>query len=487
MAPILALQGLRKVFGSCVANEDVTLAVRAGSVHAIVGENGAGKSTAMKMVCGLWRPDAGQILLEGREVSFTSAEDAVAAGIGMVHQHFMLAGPHTVMENILLGSERNALFPGSRAAARVRIQEIMDRYGLPVPLDARVEDLPVGIQQRVEILKVLYRDSRILILDEPTAVLTPAESQSLIRNLRGLQREGKTILLITHKLKEVMAFAEDITVFRRGRVVGQVRAQDTSIELLAEMMIGRRVVMPEGGEARPGDPVLEVRGLCGVDFSVRSGEIVGVAGVEGNGQAELIRALLFPEERRSGKVTLQGRDTEGLSTSEIRSAGMGVLAEDRLEQSLVGEMPLSENLLLEPGWRKEHTPVIRWARLREEGAALLENWDVRPRDLDAAADSLSGGNQQKFVVGRELSRAPRLILAAQPTRGVDVGAVEFIHRRLLDARDAGAGVLLFSSDLDEILRLSDRILVMFEGRFAAEFQRGEADEARLGIPMGGGS
>lgn len=490
MAVILSLRGLRKVFGSCVANEDVSFEVEEGSIHAIVGENGAGKSTAMKMVGGLWRPDAGSIHLDGEEIHFRSADDAVAAGIGMVHQHFMLAGPHTVLENILLGAEKSPLWSSDRAASRKKIQALMDSYGLQVPLDSPVENLPVGVQQRVEILKVLFRDPRLLILDEPTAVLTPLEAQALFSQLRTLQKEGKTILIITHKLKEVMAFAESITVFRRGRVVGQVQKTSTSIEALAELMVGRRVVMPEGGKSRPGTPVLQVAnlfvrapdgtdGLSGASFSVSEGEIVGVAGVEGNGQSELIHGLLFPEERSRGSVEF---------ASANGRIGMGVLAEDRIEQSLVGSMSMTENLLLSPAWRKQHSrgPWLEYSNLRKEGEALLEEWDVRPRGLEFVADSFSGGNQQKFVVGRELKGAPSFLLAAQPTRGVDVGAVEFIHRRILEARDRGCGVLLISSDLDEILRLSDRILVIYEGKIVAEFERGAVDEASLGVPMGGG-
>ena len=503
------LRGLTKAFGTgqarVIANAGVDLSVRAGSIHAIVGENGAGKSTAMKCLFGLQRPDEGTIRVLGREVSFRSAIDAMAAGVGMVHQHFMLAGPYTVLENILLGAEGVPAFSSlALEQAATRLRELGERYSMPVDPDARIEDLPVGIQQRVEILKLLYRDSKILILDEPTAVLTPQEIESLFANLRRLRDEGRTILIITHKLKEVLALSDEVTVFRQGRTVGTIATEQATAEGLAEWMVGRKVSLTvEAKQAVPGAnaPVrLSLRNLQlqrgharlkDVSFQVRAGEIVGIAGVEGNGQSELLRALLLPSDRRvleGGTVEMLGQDVTGLPSSAIRGLRVGFFPEDRHKDGLLLDETVERNILL--GHQRNSRFVGPLGVIREDAltAALKKAWseyDVRPNREGIAARGLSGGNQQKLVIAREFEHEPELLIAAHPTRGVDVGAIEWIHRKLLAVRDGGAGVLLVSSELDEVLALSDRILVMFDGGVVAEYSRGEADALTIGRAMAG--
>lgn len=491
------LRAIRKAFGDCVANEHVDLRVAAGSIHAIVGENGAGKSTAMKILYGQYPATSGSIFVDGRERRWTSPADAIAAGIGMVHQHFMLAGPHTVLENILLGNHK---FPFSRmgaGAARKKLEALMREYGLEAPLDAAVESLPVGIQQRVEILKLLFRDSSILILDEPTAVLTPAEVESFFAILRGMAEKGKTILLITHKLKEVMQLAHRVTIFRAGRVVAEREVKDTSAKELAELMVGHALAGPSSSSRKPRreEKLLELVNLQPrevpsrlgmVSLSVNAGEIVGIAGVEGNGQSELIQAILFPEARGSGEFRVFGEaSTDGAKM--LRKQGVSVLPEDRLKEALVLDWSLSENFFLGRHGRFSKGPLLERERAKNAAQNMLAEYDVRPPRLELPARGFSGGNQQKFVVGRELGDEPRLLIAAQPTRGVDVGAIEFIHGKLLAAREKGLGVLLISSELDELLQLSDRILVLYRGRVAAEFQRGEFDERKIGYVMAGGN
>jgi simple sugar transport system ATP-binding protein len=536
------LRGLTKRFGSLVANSGVSLRAARGTVHAIVGENGAGKSTAMKMLYGLYAPDEGEILVGGKpwggRGKWRSPRDAIACGIGMVHQHFMLAGPYTALENVVLGAESSrpgwrwlprSLRPIDLASARRRLEAMSHQYGLEVDWDAAIEDLPVGVQQRIEILKLLYRDASVLVLDEPTAVLTPQETHALFANLRKLRAEGKTILIITHKLKEVMALADDVTVLRGGRVTGQVRAAETTPAQLADMMVGRKVIL--GIEAPPppelGKPALELAGvslareegsrqrlLSDVSLTVRRGEIVGIAGIEGNGQSELLRAIQQPRRyagRLSGRVTVLGRETlsapaEGGAQAarrgqgsriarpgEVRALGVGIVPEDRYREAMLMSRSLRDNFLLGLQRRAPFAGTgaragqIDYARLDQAVARALDEYDVRPRDPRAIGGRLSGGNQQKLVIARELERRPELLIAAQPTRGVDVGAIELIHRLIFRARDEGAGVLLVSSELDEILTLSDRILVMYAGRIVAEFARGQATEQALGLAMGGGA
>jgi simple sugar transport system ATP-binding protein len=502
--PAVELRALTKRFGEVLANAAVDLRVSSGSIHGIVGENGAGKSTAMNLLYGRYRPDAGEILLDGARRVWHSPADAIARGIGMVHQHFMLAGPLSALENVLLGAEPRRWGLINRKEARARLDALSRQYGLPMDWERPVEELPVGLQQRLEILKLLYRQARILILDEPTAVLTPQETRALFVQLRALREEGKTILLVTHKLNEVMAITQRVTVFRAGRVVGDLETSGTNPQALADLMVGHKVVLGvEVAGGRPSaEPALEVAGLnlaesgkgrprlSNISFSVRRGEIVGVAGVEGNGQSELVQALLHPREgrcRSAGRVKVLGQDVTDWRAAEIRELGVAVIPEDRLHEGLLADWTVSENFLL----RQQRTPGfsrmgwLRPAAVRSAAARAVEEYDVRPPDLALPAGNLSGGNQQKLIVAREFHRKPRVLIAAQPTRGVDVGAIEFIHERIVRAREDGAGVLLISSELDEVLRLSDRILVLYEGRVVGEFRRGEVSEQELGLKMGG--
>jgi simple sugar transport system ATP-binding protein len=482
----------------------VNLRVEAGTIHGVIGENGAGKSTAMKLLYGMLRPDAGVILIGGRQCAWASPSDAIARGIGMVHQHFMLAGPYSALDNILLGAEPLRWGVIDRRGARVRLEALARQYGLPVDWDRPVEQLPVGVQQCVEILKLLYRQANILILDEPTAVLTPQETNDLFGNLKKLRAEGKTVLLVTHKLKDVMSFTDRVTVFRAGKVTGEVETARTNPQELANLMVGRKVVLNiEVAPAHPrAEPAIEVAGLSlagpagsrlrlsDLNFSVRSGEIVGIAGVEGNGQSELLQAILHPRDskcRSAGTVRFLGEDVTAWAPLRIRDLGVAVIPEDRLQEGLLLDRPVGENFLLglqrSPAFSRAGFLDLRGLAQKAERA--ITDYDVRPPDLTLPAGKLSGGNQQKLIVAREFQRQPRLLIAAQPTRGVDVGAIEFIHTRIVRARDEGAGVLLVSSELDEILTLSDRILVMFEGRIVAEYRRGEVTERELGLKMGG--
>lgn len=513
MTLAVELCGIAKSFGPVVANSDISFGVRRGSIHAIIGENGAGKSTAMKMLYGVYRPDAGEIRVAGAPRAWASPSDAIAAGIGMVHQHFMLAGPETALDNILLGAEGARVFAAiPRRKARAELGALSSRYGLSLDLDAPVETLPVGVQQRIEILKLLHRRAEILILDEPTAVLTPQETGELFVNLKRLRDEGKTILIITHKLKEVMAISDEVTVFRAGRVSGTLPTREASVEKLADLMVGRKVVLqvevPE--RVAPGPGVLLAEGLeldalpggerkrlSGVSFEVRAGEVVGIAGVEGNGQSELLELLLHPRDfgrAARGSISYFGTPVFGprvsadWRTPEIFGLGVGVIPEDRHRQALLLERPVWENFLLGLQRFRRFAGRGGWIRRDEVFASAsraLEDYDVRPRSLEIHAGGLSGGNQQKLIIAREFERQPRLLIAAQPTRGVDVGAIEAIHRRIIDARTRGAGVLLVSSELDEVLALSDRILVLYNGAIAAEFARGQVTEHEIGLKMGG--
>jgi ABC-type uncharacterized transport system ATPase subunit len=502
--PAVELRNISKRFGTVLANDGVTLSVRPGAIHAIIGENGAGKSTAMNILYGMHRPDAGEILVHGRSQKWRSPAEAIGAGIGMVHQHFLLAGQHTALENIILGAENSRFGWLDRKTSRSRLESLAARHGLIIELDRPIEEMPVGLQQRVEILKLLYRGAQIVILDEPTAVLTPQETEGLFQSLKQLRQQGATIILITHKLREVLAFAELVTVMREGKVVAQVETNATNPQQLAELMIGRRMdFRPEVSsvaaskdfalEVRdlrltPGDP--KDRKLQGVSLAVRCGEIVGVAGVEGNGQSELIKALLCPRDkhcRTSGAIRISGLDVTKFSNQEIRQLGVAFIPEDRRHEGLIGVFSLIENfaLGLHRSPRFGARGFLRWQALEAVAEKALAEFDVRPRNPAAKARALSGGNQQKLIAAREFCREVKLLIAAQPTRGVDVGATQFIHRQITRARDGGAGVLLVSSDLDEILGLSDRILVMFEGRISGEFRRSEITERELGLRMAG--
>lgn len=505
------LRSVSKRFGDCVANRDVSLKVRAGTVHALVGENGAGKSTCMKMLYGLYRPDGGQILVGGLPVEFRTPRDAIKRRIGMVHQHFMLAYPHTGLDNILLGAEPAkkgfgwlpAPFrPIDREAAHREIKALAEAYRFQVDLTKPVAGLPVGVQQRLEILKLLYRDVEVLILDEPTAVLTPAEVQELLQNLKRLKAEGKTIIIITHKLREVLAFADDVTVIRRGEVVGTLPVKDATESSLAAMMVGRAVELTAkvpklGALGAPGlslenvwrvEPGEKPR-LKNVTFDVRAGEIVGICGVEGNGQTELLKLVTSPRRHyQSGDLRILGRDARDLSARSVRALGVGIVPEDRQAQGLLLDSDLTANFLL--GLQRAAPFVkrglIQTKELARRLAEAIRRFDVRPATPSALARGLSGGNQQKLILARELELAPALFICAQPTRGVDVGSIEFIHEQIVAARQRGAAVLLVSSALEEIQALSDRILVFYEGEVVREFARGEADEKRLGKYMGGG-
>ncbi|HOX58784.1 MAG TPA: ABC transporter ATP-binding protein [Candidatus Paceibacterota bacterium] len=502
--PAVELRGLTKRFGSVLANAGVDLRVAPGTIHGVIGENGAGKSTAMKILYGMLHPDAGEIFLGGRKCVWASPSDAIAAGVGMVHQHFMLAAPYSALDNILLGAEPLRYRVIDRKGARARLETLARQYGLPVDWDRPVEELPVGLQQRVEILKLLYREARILILDEPTAVLTPQETNDLFGNLEKLRAEGKTVLLVTHKLKDVMSFTDRATVFRGGKVTGEVETSRTNPQELASLMVGRKVMLSiDVPPARPrAELALEVaeltltgpagsrHRLSQVSFAVKHGEILGVAGVEGNGQTELLQTLLHPREFRariSGTVRICGEEVDSFDTLRIRDLGVAVIPEDRQQEGLLLEQPVSESFLLghqrSPAFSR--AGFLRLNALARIAAQAVTDHDIRPPHLTLLAGKLSGGNQQKLIVAREFQRHPRVLIAAHPTRGVDVGAIEFIHSRIVRARDEGAGVLLVSSDLDEVLTLSDRVLVMFEGRIVAEYRRGEVDERELGLKIGG--
>ncbi|WP_372912936.1 ABC transporter ATP-binding protein [Salinigranum sp.] len=501
--PAVELDGITKRFGDVVANESVDFTLESGTVHALVGENGAGKTTLMSVLYGLYQPDAGEIRVDGDQRSFHSPRDAIDAGVGMIHQHFQLVDTMTVVQNVVLGHEPTSRGLVDQSDARAEIARICETYGFDVDdhLDTRVEDLGVGVQQRVEIVKSLYRGADVLVLDEPTAVLTPQEVESLFEVMDELTARGRSLVFITHKLDEAMAAADEITVLRDGRVVETVAADDTSRGELARLMVGRDVLFetPER-TTEPGAPVLEVDGLTvrddrdleqvrGVGFILREGEILGVAGVEGNGQSELVEALTGLRPVESGRVTFEGRDITDESRRRRIEAGIVYVPEDRTEAGLVQEYDLVRNALLgnqtvEP-YVQGDLGLIDWRAVRAHAEDIVESYDVQPRNPDAEAASLSGGNQQKFVVGRELEHDPTLVVAAHPTRGVDIGSIEFIHNRLREMRDAGLAVLVVSSKLDELQSLADRIAVVYEGEFVDVVSPDEVTEHDLGLLMTG--
>ena len=497
--PAVELEGITKRFPGVIANRDIRLSVRRGHVHAIVGENGAGKSTLMKILYGMQRPDEGEIRVDGAPVTFRTPADAIAAGIGMVHQHFMLADNLTVLENIILGSEPRGRGPGiDFGAARRKIKEISDAYGLGVRPDTLVEDIGVGARQRVEILKVLYRGARVLILDEPTAVLVPQEVDELFGNLRGLVREGLTIIFISHKLDEVLSVADAITVIRRGTTVASVDPKDVTARRLAELMVGSELPSPETRESTVTSEVaLGVRGLTvrdadgravvdDVSFDIHKGEVLGIAGVEGNGQAELVEAIMGMRPSR-GVVTLGGADVSAWPTLRRREGGIGYIPEDRQRHGLLLESPLWENRILGHQSRRPSVrgPWIDRAGARADTERIVRDYDVRTPGIDVDAAALSGGNQQKLVVGREMSGDPVVLIASHPTRGVDVGAQAAIWDHLRTARAAGLAVLLISADLDELIGLSDSLKVILRGRVVADVDPGEVTPERLGSAMTG--
>jgi ABC-type uncharacterized transport system ATPase subunit len=499
-APLLELEGIRKEFPGVVANDDVDFELRAGEVHALLGENGAGKSTLMNILYGLYHPDEGEIRLRGEPARISSPREAIDLGIGMVHQHFMLIPVMTVTENIVLGVEPNRGPLLNIDEARDRVRDISKRFGLAVNPDAKIESISVGQQQRVEILKALYRGADILILDEPTAVLTPQEADELFAILKSLQAEGKSIIFISHKLHEVLEIADRITVLRRGKTIETVPREGATEESLAKLMVGREVLLrvEKTAAAQPGETVLELddlhvrdqRGLeavRGVSLQVRAGEIVGIAGVDGNGQSELIDAIAGLRKAESGRVLVDGKDVTDEGCKECLDAGLGHIPEDRHRRGLILDFSLAENLALHD---YDRPPGSRYGwlfpkRLVERAKGLLTEFDVRGGTPSTPAASLSGGNQQKVVLAREITRDPRVLVAAQPTRGLDVGAIEFVHRRLVDERDEGRAILLVSFELDEILSLSDRILVLYEGKIVGEYAP-DVSEEELGIAMTGG-
>jgi general nucleoside transport system ATP-binding protein len=494
----LELRGITKRFGALVANDAIDFELRRGEIHALLGENGAGKSTLMNILYGLHQPDEGEIRLDGEPVRVDSARRAIGLGIGMVHQHFMLVPVMSVAENLVLGTEptRGPLLDYKAAAARTR--ELSERYGLAVDPDARVEDLGVGAQQRVEILRALFRDAKVLVLDEPTAVLTAQESQDLFRVLRALTKDGTAVVFITHKLNEVLDVSDRVTVLRRGKKIDTVPTEGATERSLATLMVGRDVLLRvDKTEAKAGETLLEVRDLHvkddrdlpavrGLSLDVRAGEIVGLAGVDANGQSQLIEAITGLRHIESGTITVDGLDITGQGALAAIEAGVGHIAEDRHERGLVLPFDLAENLsLLE--YRK---PAMgRWLlsprKMDERARKLLGDYDVRGGDTGTPASSLSGGNQQKVVIARELSADPKVLIAAQPTRGLDVGAIEFVHRRLVEERDKGRAILLISLELEEIRSLSDRALVIYEGEIVAELPPASSEE-EFGVVMTGG-
>ena len=496
---VLEMRGVRKEFPGVVANDDVSLDIRRGEVHTLLGENGAGKSTLMNILYGLYKPDAGEILLHGKPVVFTSARDAIQAGIGMVHQHFMLIPVMTVAENIVLGIEPRHGLLFAEDVAEERVRALSEQFGLAVDPAALVSDITVGQQQRVEILKALYRGAEILVLDEPTAVLTPQESGELFEIVRSLQADGKSIIFISHKLNEVLEIADRVTVLRRGKKIETVPREGATEASLARAMVGRDVLLRvEKAPAQPGEVVLSVddlhvrdeRGIekvRGVSFDVRAGEIVGIAGVDGNGQTELIDAITGLMKSESGTISVAGQVLHNANAREMLDAGVGHIPEDRQRRGLVLEFSIAENIALHD-YAEPPTAKRGWLfpnRMVDKAKILIREFDVRGGGPLTRAGGLSGGNQQKLVAAREISRDPKLLIAAQPTRGLDVGAIEYLHRRIVTERDRGRAVLLISLELEEILSLSDRILVLYEGEIAGE-HTGEVSEEKIGLEMLGG-
>jgi simple sugar transport system ATP-binding protein len=496
----LELRGITKRFPGVIANQDVNLVVEPGEIHALLGENGAGKTTLMNVLYGLYRPDEGEIRLDDQTVAFHGPGDAIAAGIGMVHQHFMLVPVFTVTENVMLGVEstQGPLGQLDRAAARRRVVEISDRHNLHVDPDARVEDLPVGVRQRVEIIKTLYRESKLLILDEPTAVLTPQEDEELFAIMRSLKASGTSIVFITHKLNEVLAVADRITVLRRGRVIGTTTPAEATSESLASMMVGRPVdLIVDKGPAHPTDPMLEIEGLVvkgdrgniaveSLDLTVHAGEIVAIAGVQGNGQTELVEAITGLREIGAGSIRIGGRQVR-MTPRHVLEAGVAHVPEDRLEDGVVPGFTVAENLVLNTYYRPPFAHGISLDRdaIQESATELVSAFDVRTPSIFVDVGHLSGGNQQKVIVAREFSRPIQLLVASQPTRGLDVGSIEYIHRQIVAKRDQGAAVLFVSTELDEVLALADRIAVLYQGRIVDILPPERATPELLGLLMGG--
>ena len=501
---MIELRNITKRFGAVLANDRVSVKVEPGTIHSIVGENGAGKSTAMRIAYGFYTADGGEILINGEVQEIRTPHDAIAHGIGMVHQHFMLVEPMTVAENIVLGSE-----PGSAVSLDIKkaideIRKLSNEFKLTVDPNATVENLSVGQQQRVELLKALYRRAEILILDEPTAVLTPQEVLEFFAILRGMREQGKTIIIITHKLDEVLAISDNVTVMRDGKVVGDVKTSETNAAELARMMVGREVLLRvEKPDAKPGAPVLSTSSLTitgrgdakkvdNVSFEVRAGEIVGIAGVEGNGQTELIEALagLIPGSHISGTINFEGRDITSLNARQRKELGIAHVPEDRHRRGLLLDFSLAENTILGVHYRKPAVSaggiLLDQKGIQRRTEQVIRDFDVRPPNAALPARALSGGNQQKLIIGREFELPPKLLLVSQPTRGVDIGAIEFIHRKIVELRDAGCAVLLVSAELEEVTALSDRLLVVHNGQIVGEVDPKVTSNEEIGLMMTGG-
>ncbi|HEY0427968.1 MAG TPA: ABC transporter ATP-binding protein [Pyrinomonadaceae bacterium] len=497
---MLELKNITKTFGDVVANDDVSIKIEKGTIHAIVGENGAGKSTIMRIAYGFYTADSGEILVDGKQVQINTPHDAIRLGIGMVHQHFMLVDTMTVAENIILGAETGSAANLDLEEANQKISALSNELRLGVNPRAYIEDLSVGAQQRVELLKALYRNAQLLILDEPTAVLTPQETEDFFNILRRMREQGKTIVIITHKLEEVLAISDDVTVMRDGKTVGNVKTAETNAKDLARMIVGRDVLLRvEKTDANPADNVLNVQNLvvsgkhgaavADISFNVRAGEIVGIAGIEGNGQTELIEAIAGLIAPASGVIAFSGADITATGARKRKELGIGHIPEDRHKRGLLLDFDLAENSMLGVHYRP---PVVSAGGLLNRSAItkraneIVENFDVRPRNVELPAKSLSGGNQQKLIIGREFGLNPKLLLVSQPTRGVDIGAIEFIHRKLIALRDAGTAVLLVSAELEEVTALADRLLVMREGKLVGEVDPKQTSTEEIGLMMTGG-
>jgi general nucleoside transport system ATP-binding protein len=503
MPSAVRMQGITKRFPLVLANDDVDFDVEWGEIHALIGENGAGKSTLMKVLYGLQSSDAGSIAIDGTVVTIRTARDAIDLGIGMVHQHFMLVEPLTVTENLVLGSEPRRGAGIDYRSARRRAGELIERFGFDLDPDARVGELPVGLQQQVEILKTLYREARILVMDEPTAVLTPQETTRLFAFLRDFTRAGNAVVFISHKLDEVMALCGRMSVMRDGRMIGTVGRADTDVRRLATMMVGREVLLRvEKGPADPREVLLGVEGLRlarpgkrhaaldDVTFDVRAGEVLGIAGIEGNGQSELVEAITGLARADGGRIVLAGEDVTEVGARGRRERGMSHVPEDRNERGLIRPFTAAMNTILGDHHRPPYSGrfgLLDPGAIDAHAERLVEAYDVRPRATHVLAASYSGGNAQKLIVARELERQPRVLVLAQPTRGVDIGAIEFIHRQIVRARDLGLAVLLVSADLNEVMSLSDRIIVMYEGRIMGELGAADATPEQLGLLMAGSS
>ncbi|WP_026692428.1 ABC transporter ATP-binding protein [Peribacillus kribbensis] len=499
MEYVIEMLNIRKEFPGIVANDNITLQVKKGEIHALLGENGAGKSTLMNVLFGLYQPERGEIRVNGKKVNITDPNVANNLGIGMVHQHFMLVDKFSVTENIILGSEPSKAGRINMRDAIKQVRQLSEQYGLRVDPEAKISDISVGMQQRVEILKTLYRGADILIFDEPTAVLTPQEIKELIEIMKTLIKEGKSIILITHKLKEIMEVCDRVTVIRKGVGIGTVNVSDTNPNELASLMVGRDVVFKtDKTEANPAASVLDIKDLVikdtrgvaainGLSLEVRAGEIVGIAGVDGNGQTELIEAIAGLKKAESGTISLNQKEIQNLKPRRITESGLGHIPQDRHKHGLVLDFPIGENMVLQTYYKKPYSKngILNYKNIYQKAKTLIKDYDVRTPTEYTLARALSGGNQQKAIIGREVDRDPDLLIAAQPTRGLDVGAIEFVHKRLIEQRDRGKGVLLISFELDEVLNVSDRIAVIYEGKIVAIVDPKQTTEQELGLLMAG--